>query len=224
MIDIKENELINIKLDTLYKKFTPDFLDEWKKAFEENAPYRLNEFGIIDIHRYDKDSGILFICRETNGWKNEDFSSGCLFRSWMCNITENGLSGKSHIKRHPNMWYNIGRWTILINSPETSVDDIASLKCEALKAIGKIAFTNINKVRGKEESRKEYDRLSKSAVAGEVLRQEIEIIKPKMVVCCGTERVFRHHVKNYSGKVIYMPHPGARLNTKDMLLELKKQI
>ena len=224
MIDVKENELINIKLDTLYKKHTPDFLDEWHKAFNEVPPSRINEFGIINIENYDKDNGVLFICRETNGWDNQDYSSGCLFRKWMCDITKEGLAGKGHIKKHPNMWYNVGRWIMLMQVPETSIEELALLKEKAIPAIGQIAFTNINKVRGKEQSRKEYNILAKSSVVGEVLKREIEIINPKVIVCCGTGWVFDYHVQNYSGKVIYMPHPGARLNTEKMLMNLKKQI
>ncbi|MBQ7874231.1 MAG: hypothetical protein IJ306_03595 [Oscillospiraceae bacterium] len=222
MIDFKENELINNRLDTLYKKYDLEFIEEWQKVFKDEPPKRLNAFGIINIHKYDMDNGILFICRETNNWKNEDYSKGVLFRSWMCEMTENGLS--DHAKRHPNMWYNIGRWAMLINSPETPIEEIASLKSEVISCIGNIAFTNINKVRGKEQAETEYNLLAKTPVAGEVLKREIEIIKPKIIVCCGTGWVFDRNIKNYDGKVIYMPHPGARANTENMLMKLKKQL
>lgn len=220
MIDSKENELINIKLDTLYKKYTPDFLDEWNKAFDDVPPSRINQFGIIDIQQYDNTNAILFICKETNGWDNEDYSNGCLFRQWMCDITKNGIEGKAH----PNMWYNIGRWIMLMNNPEKSLDEIACIKSEAIQYIGKIAFTNINKVRGKKDSKKEYNQLAKTPVVGEVLRKEIEIINPKIIVCCGTGWVFDKHVSEFSGKIIYMPHPGARTSTEKMLMQLKEQL
>lgn len=66
--------------------------------------------------------------------------------------------------------------------------------------------------------------MAKTSVVREVLQKEIEIINPKVIVCCGTGWVFDRCIQNYSGKVIYMPHPGARLNTKEMLVRLKKQI
>lgn len=100
MIDVKENELLNAKLDTLYKKYTPDFLDEWGKSFsewikesKEEVPYRMNEFGIVNIQNYDKDNGVLFVAKETNNWENKDFKSGCLFRGWLSNIVEQGYIG-----------------------------------------------------------------------------------------------------------------------------------
>lgn len=221
MIDLKENELINIKLNTLYKKFTPDFLEEWEKAFEKEAPPRINEFGVIDTEKYDADSGVLFIGKETNGW---DFSGGCLFRKWLEDITKDGFAKGSYVKKHPQIWYNVGRWSALMKYPDISVGELASLKGEVLPAIGNIAFTNINKVYGYKQSKDGYYRMASSGVAGEVLRQEIEIIKPKTVVCCGTGEIFLRHVKNYSGKVIFMPHPSARTNTEEMLAELKKQL
>lgn len=220
MIDVKENELINIKLDTLYKKYTPDFLDEWQTAFDEIPPTRINQFGIINVHKYDRENGILFICRETNNWKDVDYAQGCLFREWMCDITKTGIAGKAT----PNMWYNIGRWAMLIDSPEMFIGEISQFKDEAIKYIGHIAFTNVNKVRGYTQSGKEYNRLANSFVVGEVLKREIETIKPRTIVCCGTGWIFDKYIQDFPGKVIYMPHPGARKSTASMLLALKKQI
>lgn len=224
MIDVKKNKHINAELDNLYNKYTQDFLVEWKKAFNTTPPSRINEFGIINIQKYNTDNGILFICRETNGWDNKDYEKGCLFRNWMCDITEKVFKDKSHIKQHPNMWYNIGRWVLLIKSPDTPIEELSSLKKETIKHIGQIAFTNINKVRGSEQSKKEYNRLAKSSVVGEVLKKEIQIINPKVIVCCGTGTIFDKHIQNYSGKVIYMPHPASRKKKKDLLMELKKQL
>lgn len=224
MVNVKENELINNQLDELYEKYTAEFLKEWQKAFQDAPPFRINEFGIINEQKYDVEKGILFICRETNGWEDEDYSNGVLFRSWMADISEKGLQGETHIKQHPNMWYNIGRWILLINSPETPIENIASLRKEALKYIGQVAFTNINKVRGENASKEKYHKLTKAPVVGEVLKQEIEIIKPEIIVCCGTGGIFDKYIKNYGGKVIYMKHPGARVKKVKMLEELKEQL
>ena len=48
-----KNALINAKLKALYDEYTPAFLSAWSDAFEEAAPCRMNEFGIIDVRRYD---------------------------------------------------------------------------------------------------------------------------------------------------------------------------
>lgn len=228
MIDVKENELLNAKLDTLYKKYTSDFLDEWEKSFsewikesKEEVPYRMNEFGIVNIQNYDKDNGVLFVAKETNNWENKDFKSGCLFRGWLSNIVEQGYIGQG-VK--PNMWYNVGRWMLLIENPDRDIKEIASAKQEAIGAIGRIAFTNVNKVRGKKSSETEYNQLAKTAVVGDVLRQEIKILNPQIIVCCGTKWVLDKHIENFNGKILDMPHPGARLSTEKMLLRLREQL
>lgn len=224
MIDCKKNAQINAQLQALYEEYTADFLKEWSAAFQEKPPCRINEFGIIDEQRYDTHNGILFIGRETNDWSDKEYADGCLFRSWMGEITRNGLAGHGHISLHPNMWYNVGRWTILLRSPSLKVEELAGMKPEAIHAIGTISFTNINKVRGKSRIGKEYYTLSHSAIVGEVLRREINIIRPKTIVLCGTEGPFHEHVQGFTGNVICMPHPGARKSTAAMLKELKRQM
>lgn len=225
MIDRKLNKRINEELQQNYFSITEEYLNEWKKAFpKESSPGRINEFGIIDEYRYDAENGILFIYRETNGWSNEDYEEGSLFRSWMGDISRNGLEGRGHIKKHPNMWYNIGRWITLIENPNTPLEEIASMKDAAIRAIGKIAFTNVNKVRGYNNIGKEYNTLAHSFIAGEIIKKEIEIINPKTIVCCGTCRPVLKLIPNYAGKIILMPHAGARKKTIDMLITLQEQL
>lgn len=96
------NALINAKLKALYDEYTPAFLSAWSDAFEEAAPCRMNEFGIIDIRCYDPENGVLFIGRETNGWDDKDYADGCLFREWLCDISRNGIQGRGHISKHLN--------------------------------------------------------------------------------------------------------------------------
>lgn len=225
MINADVNREINKRLCLAYQSATAAFLEAWAKAFtKEVPPFRLNEFGIIDVSRYDADNGVLFICKETNGWSIEDFKNNCLFRGWMELISHNGLEGRGHIKRHPNMWYNLGRWITLIENPATPLDELVVMKESAIKAIGKVAFTNINKVYGKSTSREEYDQVAHSQIAGELLKKEIEIIKPKTVVCCGTAYHVLKIIPNYTGRIIRMPHPGARKGIKQMLVDLQYQL
>lgn len=223
-INAKDNALTNAKLTALYEDNTVEFLKVWSEAFGELPPCRMNDFGIIDIHRYNTANGILFIGRETNGWSDEDYKSGCLFRNWMRDISQNGLEDRGHIKKHPNMWYNIGRWVMLLTEPGRPITDIADAKEEAISAIGNIAFTNVNKVRGKNTSRKEYYQLAQDPFVKSLLQKEIEIIKPKIIVACGTARPMFPLPESFSGELYIMPHPGARKNKTDMLVELNKQI
>lgn len=221
MIDAVYNRAINAKLSKLYEEYRASCLAAYVEAFQDsNPPQRINEFGIVDEDRYDADRGVLFVAKETNGWCNEDYAAGVLFRAWLQDMTKNGLSG--HAKRHPIMWYNIGRWASFLDSPSQSMEELANKK--TTEKIGTLAFTNMNKVRGGSQSADSYWSLAYAPISGELLRKELEIIQPKVIVCCGTHREFLCHVPDFNGVVIHMPHPGARIRTKAMLEQLAAQL
>ena len=225
MINVSKNSEINKDLQSEYEKVTLDYLKAWSLAFESDTPpCRINEFGIVDESRYDTDNGILFIGKETNGWKDEDFNNNCLFRNWMKTISINGLPHNSHIKKHPTMWYNIGRWATLILDPNKSLIDIANMREDAISSLGLISFTNINKVRGNNVSGKEYEDLTSMIVVNDLLTKEIKILNPTTIVCCGTYSKIEPIIQDFKGKIIKMPHPAARKTTLNMLEELQSQI
>lgn len=235
MIDVNKNIETNKKLKSLYKEYTVDFLEMWQKIYEEEAPCRINEFGIIDPEKYDSDNGILIICRETNGWNNQDFANNCLFLDWIRNITINGLSSeKGTVKKHPKIWYNIGRMAEIING--ITIEEALKHKSEALKAVGTVAYTNINKVRGKEKSGKAYWSLFNEKLTTELLIKEIEIIKPKYIILCDKyydklsatntdiecSPTLLECLQN--NRLIIMPHPSSRMNLEKMFDLLIKQL
>lgn len=221
----RETEL-NAQLSALYAENTAAFLAAWSAAFgeTETAPCRINTFGIIDPNRYHAEPGILFVGRETNGWSNRDYEQGLLFRDWLRDISQSGLQGKGHVTRHPNLWYNLGRWTLLLQNPRRSIEELTSLKAEALSALGSIAFTNINKVRGYHKSGREYAALADSSIAKALIQQELAILQPAIVVACGTGPWLASVLPDYRGKLLFMPHPAARKNSKVMLEQLKSQL
>lgn len=229
MVDIERNKVINKKLSDLYTKYSEEFLSVYADAFEDKEPpCRINVFGIIDESRYDADNGILVIAKETNKWHNWEFEQNIFFRGWMNDITRTGLAGRGHITKHPTMWYNMGRWLMAIENPDRDIEDIAWVKGEAITQLGIMAFTNINKVRGGSSSREQYDKVAYSDIVGTVLREEIEIIKPKIIMCCGTWYVVNYHLnceelEKNGCKVLCMPHPAARKSSLKMLEDLRKQ-
>lgn len=221
MVNQTINRHINAKLSELYLRFSDRYLASYTEVFQDDdPPCRINEFGIIDEERYDHENGILIIAKETDGWSNEDYASGLLFRGWMKDITYNGLH--DHARRHPIMWYNMARWVSFVADPEQQIDKLADLY--PIAEIGRVAYTNMNKVRGGSQSGMQYWQMATMDISGEILREEIAILQPKIIVCCGTYREFIHHIPHYSGIVIDMPHPGARKNKLDMLRTLASQL
>ena len=227
MIDVEKNREINEKLKNLYASYTREFLKEYTAAFssDKNPPDRINEFGIIDESLYDADCGILVIAKETNRW---DFDEGTLFRTWLQGISREGIKNKEHVSKHPTMWYNIIRWVTAIHNPKLPVNEIASMGSEAVEKLGTIAFTNINKVRGGAAAKKSYNQIAQSSVAIKVLKEEIAIIKPAIIVCCGIGAYFDKYIKNevqkLGCKIIYMPHPAARKNKTQMIDNVRSQL
>lgn len=216
---------INQKLSDLYMQHTHEFLDQYESIYhDDDKPSRINEFGIIDENRFNANSRILVVAKETNGWSNEEFDEGVLFRPWMEEITQHGLKGHDHIRKHPTMWYNIGRWIILIQHPDYDLATLSKEKSSAITTIGTVAFTNINKVRGNNISGKAYRQMAYTDIVGKVLREELEIIQPEIVLCCGTFHPFQYHAPDYKGTIFDMPHPAARKSSLEMLNNLKQQI
>lgn len=230
MINTDKNIEINKSLSNLYFNYTSEMLSVYKSCFDDiNIPCRINEFGIIDIERYNTDNGILVIGKETNGWNNKDFENGLLFRNWLNDISKNGLENKGHTSKHPNMWYNIGRWLLAINEQYRNIEEIAELKQEVIPCLGTMAYTNLNKVRGKGQSGTEYEKIAYSGITGLILRKEISIIKPKIIICCGTYRPFCYHINNtefanQKYKILCMPHPTSCRNKVEMLKDLRSQL
>lgn len=216
---------INKKLSDSYRLHSKEFLEGYESIYHDsNKPSRINEFGIIDESRLDTKQRILVVAKETNGWSNEEFDEGVLFRSWMKEITQHGLEGHDHIRKYPTMWYNIGRWILLIQHPDYDLTTLSKEKSSALTAIGTVAFTNINKVRGNNISGKAYRQMAYTDIVGKVLREELEIIQPDIVLCCGTFHPFQYHAPDYKGTIFDMPHPAARKSSLEMLNNLKQQI
>lgn len=237
MIKVEENKRINEDLKKLYEDNTEKFLELWKECFEteenkkakdfETAPNRINEFGIIDPQKFDTDNGILVIGKETNGWSNKAYTNPDepLFREWLYNMaTTQEITGEI-AKKHPQIWYNLGRWAKFIVNQETiDKQELLKEKKTALEGLGYIAFTNINKVRGKNSSKKEYKNLLQKNVVKKILIQEIEYIKPKVIILCGISEEYLKGI-NSSIKVIKMPHPSARnISKSDMLQQLEEQL
>ena len=225
MIDIEKNKRINNDLSKLYEQVTEKTLEAYRNCFSEDddPPKRINEFGIIDVEQYDGDKGVLCVLKETAGWDNASYEKGDLFRSWMYNITKNGFESGSHVSRHPLIWYNLGRWIMLLNDPKMDIQELVYEKDKAREALATVAITNLNKVRGGSYSGDSYKKMIEEGIVLETLQEEIEALSPRYIICCGTADVVKK-VKNFVGKIIEMRHTTARIGAVKMLDRIKEHL
>lgn len=233
-IDLQKNLSVNTKLNDLYNQKAQEHLALWAECFGEIPPNRINEFGIINPERYDSDNGILVVAKETNGWSNEAYEKGELFLDWfrglLHEVQTKGTFPASYadrseckVKKHPTTWYNIGRWVKLIQNPNADHSKLASETNSAFVALETVAFTNVNKVRGKNHSGSEYRKFSKQESVQELLQEEIRSINPQYILLCGVHGELLGDSLT-SAKILSMPHPSARRSKIEMLGKLKEQL
>jgi len=238
MTAANKNTEINRQLQILYENATPEFIKLYEKHFSDSSLPRINEFGIIDEDVYDADRGIMVVAKETNNWCNSDYENGYLFRTWLQDFTrkrklpqERGHDGKKqHITRHPNMWYNLGRWIMYCEQLMDNIGDTCYEKYidagtpDILAALGRCAYTNVNKARGGSVSGKAFWAMLNDGgrLAIDLVLKEIAVIRPKVILFCGVD--FKQYLDRDDKRVdIYTYHPGARLSREFLLEHIRGQ-
>lgn len=230
MIDVKKNEKINQKLKELYDNSKEEHCRIWKECYGKEAPDSINEFGIIDVERYDTEKGILVIGRETNGidWCEVTFVE------WLCEISRT----TANLPAYPSVWYNTARYIMTVRGEKES--SLSCEKKELLSVLGTIAFTNINKVGGGSASGKAYWKMYKKADVIKLIVKEIEIIEPRYIILCDKyfakflteESLMELGVKKFSAlkkcmdnkRLYVVDHPAARMSKEKMLNKLEEQL
>lgn len=217
-MNFQRNIEINDELQKLYEENSAELIKLWSNHFKSKAFPKIGTFGIVDPENYDTDNGILFIAKETRG----EVTDFLLWLNTMATKFET-LEDKDRTK-HPQIWYNIGRWAKFINNPKIDKKMLLAEKQTALEGLKTIAFTNINKVYGKSSSQKEFWKLANVPIVQTVLQREIETISPRIIVLCGNG--LRDTLKNIKTDaiIIEMPHPSARCSKEKMLNQLESQL
>ncbi len=176
------------------------------------------EDGIVDEAEYmAAPCRLMFVLKEVNGGKG-----------WsLCEHLKNG--GRQ--QPHDATWDNVARWTEGIFSlPESLPWSQLEKDCldRRKRMLRKICAVNVKKLSGSYESnsREIYQAAQKNA---EILRKQMEIYVPELIICCGTEKAFvdacysKENVDwkmtsrgiwyfNYGGcTTISFSHPAARV-------------
>ena len=203
-------------------------LDKWKTHYNELGidPSRICRDGIFNDGEWkNANEKILFIMKEVNNWPDGDLKT----------LFEDGPKYQ--------MWHTISRWAggILNNFPKFEEIDKESAIKENIK---KIASINLKKTSGGASSNMSiinaYAHMDK-----ELLLEQIEEIKPKIIVACGTfdsviwlldlkinpdkfyderdDKFYKCPVLEKTREILVIPwiHPG-RVNNRETYNELKK--
>lgn len=220
MKDPKQNAEIGRQLHELCRKARPELLRAFEEANGREAPGMI-EYGIVDEDAYDAQNGILIVLKEANDWSAEDFADGVTYADYVRDL----IDGK-----HPRgaMWYNLGRWVSVIRKPDRPTEEAAGLYEDAVQELRSVAFTNVNKVTGGASVNAAYYEVAQSKAALEMLREEIRILDPKVVLFCGTAWLLGDdglgRLRADGRKVLDLWHPGARKNKAMMIDAVKQQL
>lgn len=147
--------------------------------------------GIVDENKFYKEGNqkFLFLLKDVNGTMSSEKSIDYERNPSFISITRTRAEGQ---KEEPQNWKPLCYWTEAFKHPEKSF--IAAEKCGS--NLLEIAIANLKKTPGKGVAdRKELMEAAKKY--GAILKKEIEIISPSVVICGGT----------YSyAKMIYKKH------------------
>jgi hypothetical protein len=221
------NTEITNKLNDIYKSYSNEYISTYNKIHKSKPIDHITNYGLVSDENYKQKYGIFFIARETNGEFHDSFLSWLHQISFDCDFYPNSL-----VIKHPQIWYNVGRWCEaiigLMNSEKVKIDEIAMRKKEVLKYLDYISFSNVSKGYGKPSVDSEYWKMANTDICIRLLGEEIKTIMPKVIVCCSTYNVVIKAVENIQISkpiILQMCHPSARnISKKDMLNNLCIQL
>ena len=142
--------------------------DDWRQHYRQLGLdfARVTIDGILDPASFDQaEKRILFVLKDSN-----DFASGSL-----ADLLKNGPVY--------SMWHTVARWATALTS-RRNFDEVNSYPIMT-QALHQVAVINLKKVTGLANADPEVINAFASRDA-ELLRKQIEIIDPQIIVACGT--------------------------------------
>ncbi|WP_328190265.1 hypothetical protein [Marinobacter sp. OP 3.4] len=190
-----------------------DCLDELMDAWEEEFPEgrHFNHDGVISKDNWDSSrKKVLFVLKETN--KANQNVVAAINRA--IEVKKSGWWRGKVLRR-------VGRWAYGLQNYDGVVPSLKDAKLNERSAVKSIAYINIRKTAGKARTnRKTFD--AHASEYAYFVRRQVELIKPDIVVLCGTYNQVKRYVfpeiKKVSERVhlnegvvfINAFHPAAR--------------
>ncbi len=196
-----------------------DLFDSWKDAHKTDEEYEKYKTEGIDKNYFCYDGiinegdfcGLLFICKESHIDKDEPIDKDNYF--WLREVAKG--------EKKPGLFGT--RLSIIANAYFNNNEGLSVLK--------KVALVNLNKRGGKSSTEyKKLDIYTKKYAT--YIAKEIDIIKPKVIVLCGTKTLFDTYISKkldkykseYSPKIISLYHPSyKRISHKNYLNDFLNQ-
>ncbi len=157
-----------------------DLLNEWEKLVLTESDHFVRDGVISQPHWDDANIKILFLLKETNGYKKS-----------INKLINFAIHNKSRIWRGAN-FNNLGRWAYALqNLPETKTPfEIAHKNRKT--ALLNCAFINLKKTSGGRTATKKVEIEAEKYAS--LLKRQIEMIDPNIIVFGGTYKVAKQHV------------------------------
>lgn len=175
-----------------YLELNKQLFDEWKSARDYKLFCNDGILGKPDIW-YQSDLRIMFLLKESNDG----------FRDIIGNVASAADADKGSAKQ---FWPNLGWWTYAIkevfagNAPTfPSKEELLSEKCNYGK-IEPAAYVNVKKNAENQKVSNKCDLEKYARRDREFLKRQIELINPNVVVCCGTDFLYRDIYSIYTAE------------------------
>lgn len=184
-------------------------MDAWAEAFPEG--WHFNHDGVISKENWDSSgTKVLFVLKETNKAKQNVVTA--IHRA--IEVKKSGWWRGKVLRR-------VGRWAYGLQNYDGVVPPLKDAKLNEKNAIKSIAYINIRKTSGGvRTNKKPFD--AHASEFAPFIRKQVELIKPDVVVLCGTYNQVKRYVfpelKKVSERVhvnedvvfINAFHPAAR--------------
>lgn len=169
--------MINNKFENL-----PDLLSAWKQSVE-NENCHFNEDGIIsDDHWCTTNLKVLFVLKETNQAKQNIISA-----------INYAIENKKSCWWRGKVLSRVGRWAYGLQNYNEQPIDFTCADKKKKTAIPAIAYINLRKSNGGSRTKaRPFDQhVNKYS---NLIKQQIELINPDVIVLCGTYKPIKKHV------------------------------
>ncbi|MGI4843827.1 MAG: hypothetical protein ACRYF7_10990 [Janthinobacterium lividum] len=160
-----------------------DLFSRWRASSPDFQDHFVED-GIIDLIKWERtETQVLFILRETNGYRNS--MAALIHKACTTHLS-------SKLWDRPT-FHNVGRWAYgLLHATEAGFPSFEAAHKNRKTSLLACAFINLKKTTGGPRATEAVEHATaRDAI---FLREQIELINPQVVVCGGTYKAIKQHL------------------------------